>query len=66
MNSLDKHLAILLDCPSKGEFMLFPDYYEDMSTHIDTLYIEVTKEDIYTIRWSANIANQKVKVFKFK
>lgn len=63
----DKHVAFLLDCPKKGSTMMFPDYYENMQQEIDESYQEVPKEDLLSIRYSANIVNDKfIKVFRKK
>lgn len=62
-----KHLAFLLDCPSSGKTMLFPDYYENLQQEIDESYDEVSKEELLNVRWESKIANDKaLKVFKTK
>ncbi len=62
---MEKHLAFLLDCPSKGEFMMFPDYYENIKEDIDKKYEQVDFE-ITKLRWEAELTRTPYKVFKTK
>lgn len=59
------HIAFLLDCPTPGKFMMFPDYYENMQDDIDSNYIPVDFK-ITDIRWDAYLSMTPYKVFKLK
>ena len=62
---MEKHLVFLIDCPSPGKFMMFPDYYENIVEELGDEYEEVSV-DLTEIRWSAHLKNNKYKVLKVK
>lgn len=62
---MENHLAFLMNCPSEGKFMMFPDYYENMKEEIDSTCEEI-EFDLTNIRWSAELKNTQYKVFKVK
>jgi CRISPR/Cas system endoribonuclease Cas6 (RAMP superfamily) len=63
---MDKHFAFLLDCPTKGEYMMFPDYYENLKEGIDRKYEACDEKVIQDNNWKADLSNIKYKVFKIK
>jgi len=61
----EKSFAFLIDCPTEGKFMMFPDYYENIAEHLKEQYTQV-EVDLSNLRWSAELKNIKYKVFKLK
>ncbi len=62
----DKTLGFLLDCPSKGKVMMFPDFVENLTKELSQYEeVDIRVEDMPGM-WSADIAKQNYKTFKRK
>jgi len=69
MKNDDKHFAFILDVPRKGEFLMFPGFYEDMQEYIDANYDErtdVSLSDLTGKEWKAKLIGHKNKIFTLK
>jgi len=69
MSNDDKHFAFILDVPRKGEFLMFPGFYEDLKEYIDLNYDErtdISLSDITTAGWGRSLIGHKNKIFILK
>lgn len=62
---MDKHFAILVDVPTKGEMIMFLGYYEDNQSQIDEKYQEVSLE-LPSTPLLDKLKSHKYKLFKQK
>jgi len=62
---MDKHFAVLVDVPTKGEMMLFLGYYEDNKEQMDERYEEVSM-DLPLTPILDKLKSHKYKLFKQK
>lgn len=63
--SQTKHFAFLIDCPSKGKYMMFPDYYENLSEEELSLY-DIEDIRLEDLRWEARLTQIPYKVLRKK
>lgn len=62
---MDKHFAVLVDVPTKGDMILFLGYYEDSQSQIDEKYEEISME-LPSTPLLDKLKSHKYKLFKQK